>query len=60
MAPSDETKTVTQDRELYAVYDKTLQQFVSGVGSQKDTDAARTELGKVGITKGHKLETRRV
>jgi hypothetical protein len=62
MAPEDQDdqQTVTDDRELYAVYDKTLTQFVSGVGSKSDADKARKALGGSGITQGHELETRRV
>ena len=45
---------------LYAVYDKDTQQFVSGVGTKDNADAAKGRLSKTGITKGHKLETRRV
>jgi hypothetical protein len=45
---------------LYAVYDKDVRQYVSGVGTKANADDARGRLGKTGVTKGHKLETRRV
>lgn len=44
----------------FAVYDEDLTQYVSGVSDEATAKKAQTELGKDGITKGHKLVVREV
>lgn len=60
--PTTQEKAPSIDTGQYAVYDHDLGQFVSGVSSKRDADAARKNLsGHNGvITDGHKLETRKV
>lgn len=58
----EDVKTVpntTKGSGQFAVWDHDLGQFVSGVSSKKDADAARKSLESHNgvITDGHKLET---